>query len=347
MGSLVSTQSRNVMNYVDQIGDDWSGSSSTRTPRTPSSESPSAETQMQIIMCDANKDERLTLSIGSSTTLKTAFKNYAIERGDSLRSLRFSHRGKALFLSSAGNQTPEQLNMMSGDIITVRGMSPHQESDNGADDTSNQQSTRLPEKVKNIKNRTEHRRSKKKRDSTQNNAGKTLEEWQAQHSNHLSKLHEEVHNRLKEIRTRLHALDIERQLPKQKRRNKQRKKVQDCVDTIQYLSNSWVGGKAGRSSFCIQVGEVQHLYRTNKQLHKSPCRTATAVLDLHGCTREEAFRKLEESLPGWVDAAMRAYPFVMPAKIVCGGGNQILSGIVEQWIRERPQVANAMKTALR
>jgi hypothetical protein len=45
-----------------------------------------------------------------------------------------------------------------------------------------------------------------------------------------------------------------------------------------------------------------------------------------------------------MDAAMKGeYPWVIPAVIVCGGGNQILSETVEAWIREKKNVANAPK----
>ena len=53
-----------------------------------------------------------------------------------------------------------------------------------------------------------------------------------------------------------------------------------------------------------------------------------------------------EQLNEWegvtMDAAMKGeYPFVVPAVIVCGGGTQILSELVENWIREKKNVANA------
>jgi hypothetical protein len=38
------------------------------------------------------------------------------------------------------------------------------------------------------------------------------------------------------------------------------------------------------------------------------------------------------------------YPFVQPALLVCGCGNQILSETVQEWIRADDTVANAPKT---
>ena len=170
-----------------------------------------------------------------------------------------------------------------------------------------------------------------------------MEEHKAHHSKILSSLHEEVRSRLKEIRTRLNALDLERQQPKKKRIKKRKKKTnQNVIEHQTMLANSGVGGKAGKPYFIVQVGEVQNLYKTTKSQQNSPCSAST--LDLHGFTREDALVKLDESLLAWVDTAMQgSYPFVIPAKIVCGCGNQVLSETVEKWIRNREQVANSPK----
>ena len=68
------------------------------------------------------------------------------------------------------------------------------------------------------------------------------------------------------------------------------------------------------------------------------------MIDLHGLTKDEALNKLDNNLPKWVDTAMKGeHPFVIPLKIVCGGGNQILSEAVESWIKQNDQVSNAPK----
>jgi DNA-nicking Smr family endonuclease len=67
------------------------------------------------------------------------------------------------------------------------------------------------------------------------------------------------------------------------------------------------------------------------------------MIDLHGCNQIEALDKLNQSLPQWEKYAMEgSYPFVAPVVIVCGGGNQILSDTVSQWIKEN-NVSNAPK----
>ena len=91
------------------------------------------------------------------------------------------------------------------------------------------------------------------------------------------------------------------------------------------LPSSGIGGKAGKPVFNIHVGEVSNLYKTTKPSQKgtSVCTpVSSTTLNLHGFTQEEALQKLNELLITWVDAAMRgSYPFVIPAKIVCGCGN--------------------------
>ena len=98
-------------NYVGSIGADWSGTGSPKSHLRSSSKT-SDGTKIQIILvADTNEDERHCFDIGSSSTLKTVFNEYAEKRSVSLRSLRFSYAGKTLFLSTVGNRTPEEMQM--------------------------------------------------------------------------------------------------------------------------------------------------------------------------------------------------------------------------------------------
>merc|ERR1719401_1040603 len=336
IGISIDNNSYDVNQFVNQIGTSWAA---TKKHRTPSSKTASTETNIELILaCDANEGECRTLSIESSTTLKVLFNDYAKKRGGSLRSLRFSYRGKTLFLSSVGNKTPDQLNMKDQDVITVHVTGASRETGGKRDPPALQKS----KTIKNLKTQTKKTKGKKKKKSNQEQSVKTPQDWEAEHSNKLSKVHEEVHQRLKKIRTRLNAFDLKRQCPKQKRKNTKKTKAAHTVNKHQILPLSGVGGKAGKSSFSVQVGEVQNLYKTTNK--PSGARRKGVLLDLHGRTREEALLKLDESLPTWVEMAMQGlYPFVMPVRIVCGGGGQILSETLEKWIREHAQVANAMK----
>ena len=70
--------------------------------------------------------------------------------------------------------------------------------------------------------------------------------------------------------------------------------------------------------------------------------TARSIIDLHGCNRVEAIARLDNILIEWIDVAMKGeYPWVIPATVICGGGSQILSEVVETWIKEKKNVANA------
>jgi len=54
---------------------------------------------------------------------------------------------------------------------------------------------------------------------------------------------------------------------------------------------------------------------------------------------------LNESLPRWIDSAMRgSHPFVEVVDIITGSGKQILSEAVEGWIKTKKEVANRPKS---
>ena len=72
--------------------------------------------------------------------------------------------------------------------------------------------------------------------------------------------------------------------------------------------------------------------------------TDLVTLDLHGMSKLQALELLDERLPVWVEQAMKGdHPFVLAADSICGGGSQLLSEVVANWIRAKPQVANRPK----
>jgi len=170
---------------------------------------------------------------------------------------------------------------------------------------------------------------------------KTQEELRIEHSKALTKLHEEMQSQLKIIRQRLNNLCIERSQPKIK--SASRNYVPLPQSTVNNPPTDGLGGKAGKSRFIIQVGEVGNLYKTSKR--RVPAAISRAIIvDLHGYTKTEALETLDDKLPQWNDMAMSgSYPFVMPVEIICGGGNQILSEVVKQWIKWNDKVSNAPK----
>ena len=108
--------------------------------------------------------------------------------------------------------------------------------------------------------------------------------------------------------------------------------------------NHGLGGKAGRSRYVVQVGEVSNLYKTAKPSSRNSAANADPLptLDLHGHTKEEAVAALDAALEVWADEAMRgSYPFVREAEIICGCGSQVVSETVAEWIRDNVRVRNA------
>jgi hypothetical protein len=289
-------------------------------------------------------DSRIIFTIHSLFQLKGYCNLYAKKRGISIRLLRFSCKGKMLFLSDRRGGTPETLGIRDNDVITV-----HHQSDFNKEnmtDTSNQKHMVMTDK----KNKVAWKKSSRgKAQIKLDKHTMTVEDYKRQHSMILSKLHEEMQPRLREIRMKLNTLNIERQPPKSKNKGGRKCVKEDPIDQ-DALPRSGVGGKAGRSNFIVQVGEVQNLYKTTKSSalassHLS--QSSIPALDLHGCTREEAIARLNESLEEWVDIAMKGYdPFVITAVIVCGCGSQVLSETVQEWIKLTSQVRNAPKNHL-
>ena len=266
-------------------------------------------------------------------TLKPFLIDYANDRCTSIKSLRIKHNDRTLFLSSIGKKTPDQLGMKEDDIveITIIQSTP-------TEATVEQQKPKQQSKGKKKKNK-KHKKSKKK----QPVQIAPLEDLKGEHSNLLGKVYEEAEPTFKEIRQRLNAMNLERTKPKQRTSPTKATKSVEVVDNP--LGDDQLGGKAGKTQFIIQVGEVSNLYKTAKQSSGGRGRRQDDIMiDLHGLTAEEAVYRLDKHLPDWIETAMKGtYPFVIPVKIVCGGGSQILAEVVENWIRQNDNVANAPK----
>jgi len=272
----------------------------------------------------------VALSVAPLTRFLT---NYAYDIRTSIKSLRIKHNDKTLFLSSIGKKTPLDLGMKDDDILDITIISTPSETTN---EQPKQQSSPKGKKKK------KHKKSKKKRPVQPLLIQKTEVELKVEHSKLLGKVYEEAEPQLKEIRQRLNAMNLERTKPKQKKIQTKAKPV-ELVDNP--LDDGQEGGKAGRTQFIIQVGEVSNLYKTTKPSSGGRGRRQDdTLIDLHGLTAEEAVYRLDKHLPSWIETAMKGiYPFVIPVKIVCGGGSQILAEVVENWIKQNDNVANAPK----
>ena len=261
---------------------------------------------------------------------------YAEDRGTSVKSLRVKYNGRMLFISSIGKKTLTDLGIKDDDTLEITIVQSTPTS------TAATEPKQSPSPTSKKKKNKKHKKSKKKRPQPLV-IQKTVAELKVEHSKLLGKVYEEAEPTFKEIRQRLNALNLERTKPKQKRIQS---KTTDAVEVVDNpLGDDQLGGKAGKTQFIIQVGEVSNLYKTTKPSSADRSRRQDDVMiDLHGLTAEEAVYRLDKSLPSWIETAMKGtYPFVIPVKIVCGGGSQILAEVVENWIKQNDHVANAPK----
>ncbi|KAL3804024.1 hypothetical protein HJC23_006415 [Cyclotella cryptica] len=342
-----SQAKRQAQNYVDYISSSW-GDGGGIGGNSPDKD-PACDTEkIEVVLVDSDSDERRTLKIGTTSTLKALFNKYADERGVSLRSLRFSYDDKTLFLSLVGQKTPNDLGMKNLDVIVVA-----KNEQEAAATTGNSTKSKANRRGSNspgnggmarrnsleIKNRRAQRRA-----SWTGCVDTQSEEYRKmKHSRQLTLLFEEAGPIFSKIRQELNVLCIERSKPKRKTLNGRPPMM---IEPINNPGTDGLGGKAGKVFFNVNVGQVDNLYKTSKPAFSSN-RSNNFTIDLHGHTEEEALQRLDESLPEWMDAAMQGeYPFVVPVLIVCGGGAQILSEVVERWIKENDCVANAPKKTI-
>jgi DNA-nicking Smr family endonuclease len=325
----MGTKSR-VMNFVNNVSNDW--------------ESPSPKSSKKSLRSSSD-DEKINLiigddsyQVGTSTPLKSVFNEYADKNSVCLKSLRFSFGGKTLFLSTAGKKTPHELGMLDNDTIEVQS---NQEPEPKEEDKPSPQKSK-GSGAKKQKKGSKKSKSKSKKGCSKIEVSNSEDEHKVQHSKALTKLFEEAEPKFKLIRQELNSMNLLKQQPKTKTHSK-RITPPPSFSEFNHASNG-LGGKAGKTRFVVNVGEVSNLYKSSKSLNQP---TAVSTIDLHGCTREEAVSRLNEGLKEWNERAMLGtYPFIHSVSIVCGGGSQILSETVEKWIGEKKNVSNAPKRSM-
>lgn len=323
---------RRVMNFVGSVNQDWESKSLKSSLRSSSRSSP--------------EDDDITLVIGGDSfrvcptlPLKAVFNEYAEKNSVSLKSLRFSYAGKTLFLSTAGKKSPKELGMFDNDAIEVLSTQV------AAPSCVNKQGTQKFNKDghKKQKKASKKTRSKSKKGSSNIQVIKSDEEHKEEHSKMLTRLFEEADPKFKQLRQQLNALSLLKQQPKTKFPTKKLKQV--CISPVFDPTLDCLGGKAGKTRFVVNVGEVANLYKSSKTLDSDTSASTISTVDLHGCTQEEAILRLNSGLKEWNEQAMLGtYPFIHSVTIICGAGGQVLSETVEKWIRRQPNVSNAPKT---
>jgi DNA-nicking Smr family endonuclease len=335
-----------VKDYINQIGSDWNetpgGNNKAKAFRKRASTGMNVDSDkfIDITLIDAHTKEETNMRCGISFPLKLIIKRFADEHDLPLKKLRFSYKGKNLFLSSLGQKTSQDLGISHLDSIFVhnKDTSDDEATSSSSSDESSKENRRSPPAVVTPSLKKFKPFSRK---NSHTPCAYVLQEEQDRrnHSRKLSQLFEEAEPRFKEIRQKLADLSIECQ-PKGKSRSQ--KRIQPSrVQPIDNPCTVGQGGKAGVPFYVVHVGETDNLYKTR---HTHIGRKNSLSIDLHGYTRAQAIEELDTKLPEWVNTAQRGqYPFVVPVTIICGGGNQILSEAVDDWIKSKDNVANAPK----
>ena len=327
-------------------------------------EFPNSE-DMTIVTSNMDSGEKEESTVPKDMSLGWWLRYYQIQRsyGDWLRNpeipppttkfFRVVHKGKTIFLSSAGKNTLHQLGIKPGDEIVVGGVEV--ESDESDPETNKQKVKKDNNKKKKKSNgpRSNKKKKKKKQPKTPIleaplTEEQLMEQWRQEHSQNMTPVFEELGPSLKDIRNRLNDMMTKKSAPKIRRTSPKKKAKPEISDPTLPPGDAQLGGKAGKHCYPILVGDVDNLYKTSKASRKSSKsysgKHPITTLDLHGLSQYEALKKLDVSLPVWVANAMKGEsPWVIPVDIICGGGGQVLSEVVKEWIRNNSQVANRPK----
>jgi hypothetical protein len=328
--------------HADWAGTDKSKKGKGKKVRRPSPESDEELQEITITLSNIDDGSSREIAIKSSTCLRNLFTDYAEECGTPLRCLRFSFNGSTLFLSSLGRKTARDLNLTNGDCISVTS------SLDTTSGTTEEVDSPKQARHNSAKKGTGKKQQKRKKSNKSKPIVKLYETEETAKENHsiaLSKLFKEAEPIFKVIRQRLNNLSLEKTSPKA-RRSSDKKRGESPTSIVCNPNTFGLGGKAGKTSYTVNIGQVENLYISSKHnsIHSKCSSRQNAMIDLHVCTKDQAVAKLDEALVDWVDTAMKGeYPWVMPVEIVCGGGNQILSETVECWIKCHKNVANAPK----
>jgi len=321
--------------YCDIVGRDWNNGNARPKRRQAASDD---DTEITVVFRGddgSSKDEVMVAK--RSDVMRNLFNQFAETSGASLRSKRFSYQGSMLFLSSVGNKSLDQMGLQDNDVIEVTSLVSVREPAPAACAPSPSKKKAGGKKKSQRKNNGER---SKRQTAEPKYVANSSEQDKLAHSLKLTRVIEEMEPRLKLIRQQLNCSMLKRQSSKIKKL-RPRSKSPDSVAFVPNPASDGLGGKAGKTSYQINVGVNDNLYSTSKNQGR---RRSSATIDLHGFTKSEATDKLDEVLPSLVDEAARgSYPFVISANIVCGGGSQELSETVATWIKKTKRVANAPK----
>ena len=287
----------------------------------------------------SNLDDKSTFKCMyyNDTTLGWLFKISTKYFMPNKKYFRVVHKRKSLFLSSSRKKTLSNLGIKDGDSVEIGGVCHAQDKKNDPIEKAAESKPWQNKKKRNAQ------RTKRKNCSVYTHVlsdEKSARQHKQEHSRSMNPVLEELSPKLKAIRSRLHGLNIKKTAPKEKCHSIKATSAYQVMPTSLFIDENDVKKtRKTTTTYPILVGEAANLYKTSKL---SPQRLST--IDLHGLSKKEALENLNKSLPSWVNAAMRGNnPWVLGVDIICGGGSQILSDTVKEWIRVNPQVANRPK----
>ena len=291
----------------------------------------------------ANGDTRCKTKhiCSSDTTLGCFLKGSTQNERPHKKYFRVVHKKRTLFLSSSGKETLESLGIEDGDEVAIGGLCPLD--NNGSPDSPKIAKKASKSELKSKKSHNNPKGSKQKPAAPNSYVAsnkKQAELHKQDHSKSMNPVLEEMGPRLKLIRDRLNNLNMQKTAPKEKCHNTKTQGTPQAASTCPSADvYSDHAKKAGKAIYPILVGEATNLYKTSRVPHGH-----LPPIDLHRCSKEEALEKLGKKFSIWVETAMQGkHPWVLGVDIVCGGGNQILSDVVNEWICVNHQVANRPK----
>ena len=263
-------------------------------------------------------------------------------------SLKFIRKNKFKYFYIVTNRTKtmNELGIKDGDIVfpchMVDVVTSNQSRNNDNKAANNKKPT-VKERKSNGKGKRQKKKSRASTKSKQEQLKVDQITLREAHSKSIEQVLNELRPLLKIRRDKIASYYLQKAPPKVKKSIKAPKKSDTHLLMTISSNVPLISGKAGKSVYPVLVGEVANLYKSSKKKFRSlsSSQTQTITLDLHACSRYKALGVLRKHLPKWIDTAMKGdHPFVIPVDIVCGGGNQILSELVAQFIRDNPQIAN-------
>lgn len=305
------------------------------------------EKSIQINVMDTIRGRmRGHLVIRDKTLVKTVLDDHlpkTIKDGLPNSLLWFEYNGTTLFPSSLAKTTPADLGMEEGDTIHISYKPFVLERPGGKAAEGPSSAKRVHQKPKKRRGKLEPRKRASKSNARSpailtpgEQRKRNLRAWM----DGMSEVFVEAGDLFRKRRQELQALELVRAMPKERSSSTLALPPMLPVDVP---PSDGLGGKVGRTSFLIRVGETSNLYLTTKTRASVAC-----TLDLHRLSRDQALMRLDDCLPQWMEDAMHSvHPFVITVRLVVGCGNQILADCVEAWIRGHKNVGNAPTSSIR